>query len=223
MKILLIGGGKLTYFLSKEFTRRGSTTTVITNNLMEAKNLARETLATVIMGDGSDPLTLRDADIHQTDVLVALTSKDNVNLVACQIARNHYGVPRTIALVNDPDYREIFQQLGVTVTFSATQILAHLIEERVGFEAIQSLIPIAGGQVQVTEVMLKEGSPAIGKTLQRLDLPEGLLIGCIVRQDSVIVPRGWTQLQLGDQLILLTQDHNQAEGLAQLVAAEAQI
>ena len=111
----------------------------------------------------------------------------------------------------------------MTVTFSVTQILAHLIEERVGFEAIQSLIPIAGGQVQVTEVMLKEGSPAIGKTLQMLDLPEGLLIGCIVRQDSVIIPRGWTQLQLGDQLILLTQNDNQAKGLAKLVAAEAQI
>lgn len=221
MNIILVGGGKLAYFLSKEFSRRGSSTTVIDNHPEKAKALARETSARVIVGDGSDPLILKDAGAHQADVLVALTSKDDVNLVTCQIAKHHYGVPRTIALVNDPDYREVFQQLGVTVTFSVTQILAHLIEERIGFEAIQSLIPIAEGQVQVTEVMLQENSPALGKTLQTLDLPEGILIGCIIRHEAVIVPRGWTELCLGDRLVLLTQSNQEADGLTKLLAPEA--
>lgn len=108
MQIILIGGGKLTYFLTKEFTRRGSSTTVINYSPLEAQTLAWETTATIIIGDGSDPLVLRDAGAHQADVLVALTSKDDVNLVACQIAMHQYGVPRTIALLNDPDYREAF-------------------------------------------------------------------------------------------------------------------
>lgn len=106
------------------------------------------------------------------------------------------------------------------MTFSATQILAQLIEERIGFEAIQSLIPIAGGQVQMTEVVLKAGSLAIGETIQSLDLPEGILIGCIVRETLVIVPRGWTELQQGDRLILLTQADNIEAGLSRLLPPE---
>ncbi len=220
MNIILVGGGKLAYFLSKEFDRRGSNTTVVDPQAVKAQALARETSARIIVGDGSDPLILQDAGAYQADVLVALTSKDDVNLVACQIAKQHYGVPRTIALVNDPDYREVFQQLGVTVTFSVTQILAHLIEERIGFEAIQNLIPIAGGQVQVTEVILSDRSPALGKTLQTLQLPEGVLIGCIIRNTTVIVPRGGTELHLGDRLVLLTQTHQQTLGLETLLGSE---
>jgi trk system potassium uptake protein TrkA len=221
MNIILVGGGKLVYFLTKEFARRGGTsTTVINLHADQAHALARETSATVIVGDGSDPLVLKAAGAYQADVLVALTFKDDVNLVACQIARHQYGVPRTIALVNDPDYRKAFEQLGVTVTFSATQILAHLIEERIGFEAIRSLIPIAGGKVQMTEVILSEDSPALGKTLQTLGLPEGVLVGCIIRQESVIVPRGNTALCQGDRLLLLNQAGQETIGLEQLLAPE---
>jgi trk system potassium uptake protein TrkA len=221
MRIILVGGGKLAYFLSKEFSRRGSSTVVIEKHLAKAQALARETSARVIVGDGSDPLILQDASAHQADVLVALTPKDDVNLVTCQIAKQYYGVTRTIALVNDPDYREVFQQLGVTVTFSVTQILAHLIEERIGFEAIQSLIPIAGGQVQVTEVILQERSPALGKTLKMLRLPAGILIGCVIRDTAVIVPQGGTELRLGDRLVLLTETHQETLGLEKLLGSEA--
>jgi trk system potassium uptake protein TrkA len=220
MNILIVGGDKLAYFLSKAFSQQGYTTTVIDDCPETATILARETAARVIIGDGSDPLILKEAGAYEADVLVALTAKDDINLVACQIAQHQYGVPRTIALVNDPDYRSVFQQLGVTVTFSATQILAHLIEERVGFEAIQSLIPIAGGQVQVTEIILSAESPALGKTLQALDLPDGLLVGCIIRNNVVIVPRGWTELGLGDRLVLLTQANRGTQGFEKLLAPD---
>jgi trk system potassium uptake protein TrkA len=221
MNILLVGGDKLAYFLCREFSQQGFTTTVIDMQPEKATALARETNARVIVGDGSNPLILKEAGAYQADVLVAMTARDDINLVACQIAQHQYGVPRTIALVNDPDYREVFEQLGVTITFSPTQILASLIEERIGFEAIQSLVPIAGGQVQVTEVMLTAESPAVGETLQTIDLPEGILIGCIIRQAAVIVPRGWTELQLGDRLVLLTHAEQGLTGFEKLVAPEA--
>lgn len=221
MNIILVGGGKLVYFLTKEFTRQGATATTVINLYPDqAQALARETSARVIVGDGSDPLVLQAAGAYQADVLVALTDKDDVNLVTCQIAQHQYSVPRTIALVNDPGFRQVFEQLGVTVTFSATQILAHLIEERIGFEAIQSLIPIAGGKVQMTEVILSAHSPALGKSLQTLGLPEGVLVGCIIRQESVIVPRGNTTLHQGDRLVLLIQAGQEATGLDQLLAPE---
>lgn len=220
MNIILIGGDKLAYFLCKEFVRRGFSITAVTNDSLEAQAIARETGVNVLLGDGSSPLMLQQAQAYRADVLVALTSRDDVNLAACQIAKQRYSVPRTIALVNDPDYRAVFGQLGVTVAFSATQILANLIEERLDFEAIQNLIPIVGGQVQVSEVVLPPDSPVVGKQLQHIDLPEGSLIGCIVRGEAVIVPRGWSHLQGGDRLVLLTQEVNHQACMAKLTNLE---
>ncbi len=112
---------------------------------------------------------------------------------------------RTIALVNDPAHQQFFEQMGISVAFSATQILANLIEKRADFEDITNFFAVDGGQISVTEIILDEDSPAVEKTLQNLDLPAGALIGCIIRQDKAFVPRGWSHLQVGDRLILISQ------------------
>ena len=117
MKVILIGGGKLVYFLVRQFASKGYHLTIINQDAVEAKALARQLKATVILGDGSDPGMLKEAGAYQADIVLSLTPHDQDNLVACQIAQKRYGVPRTIALVNDPDYQEVFQQLGVTVAF----------------------------------------------------------------------------------------------------------
>lgn len=219
MKVILIGGGKLVYFLVRQFASKGYHLTIINQDAVEAKALSRQLKATVILGDGSDPGMLKEAGAYQTDIVLSLTPHDQDNLVACQIAQKRYGVPRTIALVNDPDYQEVFQQLGVTVAFSATQILASLIEQRAGFEDIETLIPAAEGRVSVTEITLHEASPAVGQTLQALELPTGALVGCIVRDGQVIVPRGWSRLQAADRLILICQPEDYGQFLSQLTGA----
>ena len=129
---------------------------------------------------------------------MALTSSDEDNLVACQIAQQHFGVNRAIALVNDPALQTFFEQMGITVAFSATQILANLIEKRADFEDIASFLTVNEGQISVTEVVIDEESPALAKTLQNLNLPSGALIGSIIRSDKAFVPKGWTNLQVGD-------------------------
>ena len=95
--------------------------------------------------------------------------------------------------------------MGISVVFSATQILANLIEKQADFAEIASFFAVDRGQIGVTEIILHRDSPALGKTLQNLELPEGALIGCIIRQDRAFVPRGWSHLQLDDRLILIGQ------------------
>ena len=213
MRIILIGDGKLTYFLGKKFVAQKHQLTIINSNLTEAKNFAHQIKATVIFGDGTDPDTLKEADIARADIVLALTHHDEDNLVACQIAQQHYGVSRTIALVNDPANQDFFEQMGISVAFSATQILANLIEKRTDFADITNFLAVAGGQIGVTEIMLDEASSAVGKTLKDLNLPEGAIIGCIIRSDRAFVPRGWSHLQAGDRLILISQPEHYQQSL----------
>jgi len=221
MNVILIGGGKTTYFLARQFIGKGYHVTIINRDPAEARRLSEQVQALVLLGDGSDPTMLEEAGARRAEVVVALTPHDQDNLVACQLARQMYGVPRTVALVNDPENEAIFVELGVSVAFSATHIMANLIEQKMGFEGITTLIPAAEGRVSMTEVVLRPGAPAVDRTLQELDLPDNSLVACIVRDGQVIVPRGNSLLYVADRLILVTLPHSHGQTLRALLGHEA--
>ncbi|HMR67010.1 MAG TPA: TrkA family potassium uptake protein [Anaerolineae bacterium] len=151
MNVILIGGGKTAYFLARQFLGKGFRVTIITRDPVEAQWLSERIRALVILGEGSDPSLLEEAGARRAEVVVALTPYDQDNLVACQLARQMYGVPRTVAMVNDPENEPIFLRLGVSVAFSASHIMANLIEQKMGFEEITNLIPVAEGRVNLTK------------------------------------------------------------------------
>jgi trk system potassium uptake protein TrkA len=221
MNILLAGGGKAIYFLARQFTSKGYDVTIINRDPVEAKWLSEQVRALVILGDGSDPAILEEAGARRAEVMLALTPHDQDNLVACQLARQMYGVPRTIALVNDPENETIFTQLGISVAFSAIHLIASLIEQKVGFEDVTNLIPAAEGRVNMTQVTLRPDAPAVGKSLQELKLPVNSLVACIVRDGQVIVPGGASQLQIADRLILVSLPESQGETLRALLGRAA--
>lgn len=204
MRVIVIGQDKLAYFLGKHFIAKKYTLTLITAREDEALALSHKLPASVICGDGSEPAVLEDAGAYQADVLLALTAQDEDNLVACQIAQNLFGVPRTIALVNDPSNQVVFRKLGVSVAFSATEILGQLIEQQTDYKDIKALIPVANGDVHLAEITLQSSSPAVGQSLKDLNL-ETTIIACIVRQGKVMIPKGGSQLQAGDRLIIISQ------------------
>lgn len=220
MRVILIGGGKTIYFLARQFISKGYHVTLINREADEAANLSRQIKAVVVLGDGSDPVILEEAGARRADVVLALTGHDEDNLVACQLARQMYGVPRTVALVNDPENEAVFRQLGVTVAFSATRIIATLIEEQTGFEEIANLFPVAEGKITVSEVTVDADAPALGKSLQGLNLPEGVLVAGILRNGEAIVPRGTSRIELDDRLILVGQPENYGAALRALVGGE---
>ena len=220
MRVLLIGGGETIetiYFLARLFTRRGYRVTIVNPYPDEAQMLARQVKATVIVGDGSDPAVLEEAGARRADVVLSLTPQDPDNLVACQVAQRLYHVPRTMALVNDPDNEQVFKQLGITEVFSATRVIGSLIEGKTVFDEITHLFPAAEGQLHVSELVLDEQAPATGKSLAELDLPQDSLVAAIIRDGRVIVPRGQDRLQVADRLILIAVPENQ-EAVFRLLA-----
>jgi trk system potassium uptake protein TrkA len=212
MRVILIGGGETietVYFLAKLFTHRGHTVTVVNPYRDEAQMLAQRVEATILLGDGSDPDVLEEAGARRSDVVLSLTPYDPDNLVACQIAQQLFGVPRTMALVNDPDNEEIFQQLGIPLVFSATRIIGSLIEGQTVFDEITHLFPADEGRLHVTEVVLDQDAPALDRTLPELDLPADSLVACIIRDGQTFVPRADSRLQGADRLILIALPEHQ--------------
>ncbi len=213
MNVVIVGGGKMVYFLCRTFISKGYKVTVINRDRGECTWLARRLKATVVYGDGSDPQILQEAGADTADAVLAVTPNDQDNLVICQVADMHFNVSRTLALVNDPDNEEVFRKLGIATAFSTTHILTSLIEQRAGLDEVINLIPVGEGKVNITEIVLKETSPVVGRSLRDIAFPENSLIAFILREEQPIVPRGTTVLRGQDRLIVVTLPKNHGEVL----------
>ncbi len=205
MRVILIGEDKLTYFLGRQFTSKGYFLTIITPSQSEAVSLSRKLKATIIAGNGSDPAVLQEAGAYQADVILALTPQDPDNLIACQVAQDRFGVPKTVALVNDPDNREIFEELGVDIAFSATEILGSMIDQQTASTDLKNLVPVTDSGVTISEVVLDESSPAVGRAIKDLAL-QGATVACVVRRGHVMVSKQRMYLQAGDRVLLISED-----------------
>lgn len=224
MRVILLGGGETVeaiYFLARLFVRRGYDVTIVDPNPAEAQTLSRRVKATVLVGDGSDPVVLEEAGARQADLVLSLTPQDPDNLVTCQVAQKLYGVPRTLALVNDPENEEVFRKLGITEVFSSTKVIGSLIEGRTVFDEITHLFPADEGRRYVTEVVLDGDAPVIGHTLAEIELPPESLVVAIIRDGHVVVPAGEDRLQVADRLIAIALPEHQERLLLALAGEEA--
>ncbi|MFH1943410.1 MAG: NAD-binding protein [bacterium] len=212
MKVIIVGGMQPVYFLCRLFHAKGYRVTVINRDKDACTWLARHLKATVIHGDGSDLQILEEAGASTVDAIIAITPNDQDNLVICQLGHIHFRIPRTLAMVNDPDNEEVFGKLGVSAV-SVTRILSKLIEHRAGFEEVINLFPIGEGKINVTEIVLKSSSPVVGKSLREIGMPDGSLIASILRNDEPIIPRGGTMLQDKDRIVIITFPENHGEVL----------
>lgn len=212
MKILIVGTGKQAYYLSREILAKGHSVVVVSEEVNDAHWLARRLKATVVCGSGSDPALLEDAGVHDVDAVVAASARDPDNLVTCQIAQRRFQVPMTVALVQDPDNREVFPALGVANVVSITPLVSRAVEQRTVADEVRDLAVMAEGQVNVTELVLPDESPVLGVQLSDMDLPRDALIASVVRDSKAMIPRGDTQLCRGDQIVLVTlpSSHGQA-------------
>jgi trk system potassium uptake protein TrkA len=220
MNTLIVGGGKIVYFLAKAFSSKGYSVTIINRRRDECGWLARRLKATVVFGNATEPKILKEAQTSSMDAVLAVTPNDEDNLIVCRLAKLNFGVRRTLALVNDPDNEEVFQELGVTTAFSTTHIISSLIEQRTGFDEIVGLFSVAQGKVNVTEVVLTGKSPVIDKSLMAINLPANCLIACILRNNEPIIPRGTTTLCANDRLVLITLPENHGPVLRRLTGSK---
>jgi len=200
MKICIVGGGLLPYFLARSLSAKGHSVTIINKDGEECDRFARRLKAVVVHGDGTHPAVLQDAGVDAMDAVLAITPHDEENFLICQIIQVKYKIPYVFALLNDPDNEEVVRELGIPAVFSPTRIISSLIEQQVGYESITNLSPLADGKVNLTEIILPDSSPALGKEIRELKLPQGCLIVSLLRDDEVVIPHGDTQLRSMDRV-----------------------
>lgn len=204
MKIVINGGGKVGSFLAADMVKNGHQVTLIERRSEVAEKVVQEVPeALVINGDGCDVRFQEDADISRVHVFVSVTGDDDDNLVACQIAKNVFGVPRTIARVNNPKNEQIFHSLGIEAV-SSTTIISKLIEEEVSVGDIITLQTLKKGKLALIEFDLpQENCPIVDKLVKDVKLPEDCVLVAIIRADEVLIPRGDTLIKKGDSIIAL--------------------
>ncbi|HZV53275.1 MAG TPA: TrkA family potassium uptake protein [Candidatus Dormibacteraeota bacterium] len=138
MYVIVIGGGKVGYFLSRDLLERGEEVTLVEKDPARAQWLESQLGSIVMTGDGDEMAFLKTTGIDRADAVLAVTGDDEDNLVALQLAKREFNVPLTIARVNNPANVEIFKALGVDEAVSATEILLNALETKVIREEIRS-------------------------------------------------------------------------------------
>jgi trk system potassium uptake protein len=154
--------------------------------------------------DACEVSSLDAAGVGQADVVVAATGDDEDNLVVSLLAKQEFAVPRVVARVNNSKNQWLFNESwGVDVSVSTPQLLTALVEEAVSVGALVRLLQFQGGSAHLVEVTLAEDSPAAGVAIADLGIPRDATVVAVVRRDRLVVPRGDTVLQSGDEVLAL--------------------
>ena len=201
MYIIVVGGGKVGYYLTKTLVNEGYEVLLIEKNARKADIYSERFGSVILEGDGAESSTLEAGGIGRADVVVAVTGDDEDNLVICQTAKKRFNVPRTIARVNNPKNEEIFKKLGIDVTVSSTNLILNVIEQEIPERGLVHLLTIKHAQLAIVEATVEPGSAVSGKPLSELSLPPNTVISAVLRDGTMTVPRGDTVLQAKDEVI----------------------
>ncbi|MBN2097905.1 MAG: NAD-binding protein [Candidatus Omnitrophica bacterium] len=222
MYIVIVGGGKVGFYLAKKLTQNHHTVSLVEKDTATSEEIARElNNILVINGDGCNSRFLEDAGVSRADVVAAVTGSDEVNLMVCQLSKQSAQVKRTVARVNDPKNTHTFNQVGVDVAVDSTSIIAKIIEEEVSLEDLVTLMTFKRGKLALVRVDLTNESPCVNKRLMDITLPRASVLVSILRADDVIIPRGETVLLAKDDIIALTAIENEQELLDVLIGKVA--
>ena len=225
MYIIVVGGGKVGYYLTKELLAAGHELVLMEKDSRRARQIADEVGSIVLNRDGCEGKYLAQAGANRANIVAAVTGDDEDNLVVCQMAKHHFDVPRTIARVNNPANETLFKHLGVDEIISTTRMVLGAIEQDIPVHELLHLAQLAGGELEVIEAQIAEDSPAVGRRPRDISLPDGCSLFVIIRDDVAQQIRPDTIFQAGDKVLAITRTdcevdlHRELIGTASATAA----
>jgi trk system potassium uptake protein len=208
MRTVIIGAGEVGFNTARMLSEEGHDVVLVEQDEALVERATDQLDALVIQGNGASPKVLAEAGIKKAELLVAATTSDEVNIIACLTAKTQ-GVSRTVARLHNPDYydpQEPFARdiLGIDFVIHTEQMAAEEIKDTLLVPGAINVDAFAGGSIEVAEVVLDKASPAVGRALRDVKLPEQSLMVGVVRRGNVLVPRGSTALEGRDHVLLIS-------------------
>jgi trk system potassium uptake protein len=210
MYILIGGGGQVGYYLTKGLLQQGHEVLLLEKDGRRVEQLREELGTSVTRGDACEARVMNEVGVGRADLVIAVTGDDEDNLVICQMAKERFKVPKTIARVNNPRNDDLFVRLGIDVTVSPTRTILHMIEAEIPHHTIVPLMTLTRAGLSLVELTVPPDSPAAGNSLQALNLPPSVNIALVVRGDQNITPSGDTVIEPEDRIFALVTQEGEA-------------
>jgi trk system potassium uptake protein TrkA len=227
VRTVIIGAGEVGFSTTRMLSQEGHDVVLIELSEALVERATEQLDALVLQGNGASPRVLKEAGIKRSDLLIAATSSDEVNIIAC-LAAKAQGVARTVARIHDPDYydpEETFarEMLGIDFAIHTEQMASEAIKDALLVPGAINVDSFAGDSIEVAEVILGEGSPAVGRALKDVRLPEGSLVVGVLRRGEALVPRGQTVLERRDHVLLISERQRISEAVGAVATDTAPV
>ncbi|PJB69377.1 MAG: Trk system potassium transporter TrkA [Alphaproteobacteria bacterium CG_4_9_14_3_um_filter_47_13] len=205
--ICIMGGGSIGLYLARMLQReqRKIHIKIIESNEARAQKLSEELQNIIIIhGDGLQNEILQEANMANTETLIAVTNDDETNILGSLLAKQ-YGCERVITLINKPTYRSLVTSLGIDAVVSPRASTVSTIMQYVRRGRVKAVHTLRDGVAEVIEAEVLESSALANVTMADLHLPDGVLIGAIVRKDVVLMPAPEIKIIPGDHIIVMAK------------------
>jgi len=211
MYAIILGCGRTGLNLAKELLEQGHEVTVLEKD-RNRSDQANELLGQIsIVGDGCQQQVLKSVGLHRAEVFIALSGTDEDNLISCQLAKHVFEVPKTIALINNPNNEELFRILGVDVRISSTSLILQHIEEELS-AAVVHMQALGSSARELVSITIPPDASAVGKRLSDLTMPAESLVSLIVtKEGNTRFPDEIFELQPADQALVVTTPEKELE------------
>ena len=204
MRVAIAGAGNVGLFIANDLAGTGHEVLLIEQNENVARRLTTDPEVEVVVADACEVTSLRAAGLEKCEVVVAATGDDEDNLVISLLAKQEFGVPRVIARVNHPKNEWMFNEnWGVDLSVSTPQLITALVEEAVSVGRLVRILQFERGTVRLVEVTLAPDAPVIDQAIKDLDIPRDATVVAVLRGDHVVMPRGDTIFEAGDEVLAM--------------------
>lgn len=210
MYIIVVGGGKIGFALSQSLLLNGHEVLCIEQDAQRNSINSKSLGSASFIGDGCEVSVLDKIGANRADALIATTGDDQDNLITCQIAKHKFGVPKTIAQINNPQNRDIFRILGVDATVNITEVIMSQIVQEMPEHPLVPVLSLQGTGQELCHVDITTNSSVIGKQLNQIELPGLSRIALIIDKNrEVKIPSDTMILRSGDEIIAVTRPEDE--------------
>ena len=211
MRIVIVGGGKIGFYLANNMLDRKYDVRLIERDRRKCMMLANKLDVEIICGDGTELDTLEHAGTSGADCFIAVTGSDQDNLVACQLAKRGFHAQKVIARANNPRNLKVLRTLGADIAVSSTEIITRLIEQEVDVAEMHLLATLNKGRAGICAITLPPDTELDGMMLKDLTLPKGSLVISVVRGETMVIPNGLTVIHANDEIVAVCEGEGQKQ------------